>query len=89
MATAIRSGVTPETPADPCAWPAFEAVEKGVREARRAVGAARHATEDLTADVVSKVERHPLRAVGIATGAGAVAGLLLGFGFGWFARTRA
>ena len=42
MATAIRSGVTTETPGEPCAWPAFEAVERGVREARRAVGAARH-----------------------------------------------
>ena len=89
MATAIRSGVTTETPGEPCAWPAFEAVERGVREARRAVGAARHATEELTTDVVSKVERHPLRAVGFASMAGGVAGLLVGFGFGWFAQTRA
>jgi hypothetical protein len=36
MATAIESSVKTESPGDAYAWPAFEAVEHGVREARRA-----------------------------------------------------
>lgn len=89
MATAIQSSATPEEPAGPCAWPTFESVKDTVRGARRAAGVVRHATEGLTADTALKVRRHPLRAVGIATVAGAVAGALVGFGFGWFARIRA
>lgn len=89
MATAIESSVKTESPGDPYAWPAFEAVEHGVREARRAFGAARHATEELATDAVLKVQRHPLRTVSIAVGVGAVAGLFVGFGFGWFAWIRA
>jgi hypothetical protein len=89
MATAIRSGVMTESPGDPYAWPTFESVKDCVRGAHRAVGAARHATEPLAADAVFKVRRHPLQAVGIAIVAGAVAGSLVGFGFGWVTRTHA
>jgi ElaB/YqjD/DUF883 family membrane-anchored ribosome-binding protein len=78
-----------ESPGEPCAWPVFESVKENVRGAQRAIGAARQATEPFAADAVLKVRRHPLRAVGIATIAGAIAGSLVGFGFGWFARTRA
>lgn len=88
MATMNQSGAMSEEPVSPCVWPTFESVKDTVRGARRAVGAARHATESLTADTAVKVRLHPLRAVGIATFAGAVAGALVGFGFGWFARTR-
>jgi hypothetical protein len=89
MATAIRSGVMTETPGDPCAWPVFESVKDNVRGSQRAIGAARHVTESLAADAVLKVREHPLRAAGIAIVAGAVAGSFVGFGLGWFARTRA
>jgi len=89
MATAIRSGVMTESPVDPYAWPTFESVKDSVRGAHRAVGAVRHATEPFAADAVLKVRRYPLRAVGIAIVAGAVAGSLVGFGFGWFVRSRA
>lgn len=89
MATAIGSSVATESLGKPCAWATFESMKDSVREARRAVGAARHATENLAADVASKVQGHPLRAAGIAMGAGAVVGSLVGFGFAWFARSRA
>lgn len=89
MAIAIRSGVMTESPGDPCAWPIFESVKDNVRGAQRAIGAARHATEPLAADAVLKVRQHPLRAVGIAIVAGAVAGSFVGFGLGWFGRTHA
>jgi hypothetical protein len=89
MATAIRSGVMPESLGGPYAWPTFQSVKDSVREVHRAVGAARQATEPLAAEAVSRVRQYPLRAVGIAMVAGAVAGSLLGFGFGWFARIRA
>jgi hypothetical protein len=85
MATAIRSGVMTESPGDPYAWPTFEGVEK-VPEARCTAGAARHAAEHVAAAAVLKVRRNPLRAVGVAIIAGAVAGSLMGFGLGWFAR---
>lgn len=89
MATAIHSSVMTEHLGNLRAWPSLESVTDSMRVARSAVGAARHATENLAAAVVSKVERYPLRAVGIAMGVGAVAGSLVGFGFAWFARIRA
>lgn len=88
MATAIRSGVIKESPSEPCAWPTFESLEESVRGARRAVVGARHAAEDVAADAVLKIRRHPLKAIGIAMAAGVVVGSVVGAGFGWFARLR-
>jgi hypothetical protein len=59
-----------------------------LRDARRKVRAARHAAEDFAADAALKVRRQPLRAVSVAMVTGAVLGSLVGFGTGWFARTR-
>lgn len=89
MAIAIRSGVMKESPGDPYAWPPFEAMENTVAEARCAADAARHAAERFAGDAAVQVRRHPLRAVGVAVVAGAVAGPLVGFGLGCLARTRA
>lgn len=86
MATAIRSGVMKESPGEPGAWPAFESIEEGVRDARRAAVAARHAAEDFVDDTTLRIRQHPLRAVGVAAVAGAVVGSLVGFGFGWCTR---
>lgn len=86
MATAIRSGVMAESPSEPCAWPTFESIGEGVRDARRAAVAARHVAEDLADDAVLRIRKHPLRAVGIAMAAGAVAGSVAGFSLGWLAR---
>jgi ElaB/YqjD/DUF883 family membrane-anchored ribosome-binding protein len=57
-------------------------MEDSVRAARRAAVAARHVTEDATAEAVLNIRRHPIRAVGIAAGAG----ILVGFGAACFAR---
>jgi ElaB/YqjD/DUF883 family membrane-anchored ribosome-binding protein len=49
---------------------------------------ARHAAKHAVADAELNVRRHPLYAVGAGAAAGAVVGGLLGFGIGWFARSR-
>jgi hypothetical protein len=89
MATAIRAGVMSESPSDPYAWPAFDAMEDKVAEARCATGAALHAARRVAADAMSMVRRHPLRALGVALAAGVVAGSLVGLGAGWAGRFRA
>jgi hypothetical protein len=49
---------------------------------------ARHAAEDAVAEAALNIRRHPLRTVAGAAIVAGVAGLLVGFGAGWFARTR-
>ena len=69
-------------------WPAREALEENLSEVRRAASTARHVAEDAVAEAALNIRRHPLRSVaGVAVVAGA-AGVLFGFGAGWFARTR-
>ena len=84
MATAVQ----PERSTEPCRWPTREQVEERLRDARRAVTAVRHTAEDAAANTVSTVRRHPLRAVGGAMAAGALAGAFVGACAAWFMRTR-
>ena len=62
--------------------PAFATLEKNMREATRAIVEGRHAAEDVVAETVREVRRHPLRALALAAGGGAVTGGLVGFVFG-------
>jgi hypothetical protein len=84
MATAVQD----EHPAAPCRWPTREEVEAKLRDARQAVTSVRHSAEDLAAETASTVRRHPLRSVGAAMLAGAVAGSVVGMGAGFFMRPR-
>ena len=84
MATATQA----ERATEPCRWPTADSLEEKLREARRTVTDARHAVEDAVTEAGLNIRRHPLRAVGAAVVAGAAAGLLVGFGAGWFARKR-
>jgi ElaB/YqjD/DUF883 family membrane-anchored ribosome-binding protein len=77
-----------ERTTEPCRWPAGQAFEENLREARRAVATVRHAAEDAAVDAELRIRRHPFRAVGAAVVVGAVGGALVGFGAGWLARTR-
>lgn len=88
MGTAIRSGPGTTRQGEPCAGPMLHSLESTMHGARHAVAAARHATEDLAADAVSRIRRHPLRVAGAVLVASALAGSLVGFGAGWFARMR-
>jgi hypothetical protein len=83
MATAIHPAGTSAASAEPCAWPGFGAIDEGVKSARRAAAAARHAAEELTSDTVSTVRVHPLRAIGVAAFAGAIVGGLTALGLEW------
>ena len=67
----------------------FESMRENLRGARRKVTTGRYAVEDFAADAALRVRRHPLSAVSIAMVTGAVVGSLVGFGAGWFGRTRA
>lgn len=89
MTTAIRLGAISEGLVEPWASPTFESMRANLRDARRKVTAVRYAAEDFAADAALKVRRHPLRAVSVAMVTGAVVGSLVGFGTGWFGRTRA
>jgi ElaB/YqjD/DUF883 family membrane-anchored ribosome-binding protein len=62
--------------------PTLEALEDNVREARRAMTNGRHAVEDFVAGSTRQVRRHPLGALALAAGAGALAGCLIGFAIG-------
>ena len=59
--------------------PMLAALDENVREARRAVVAARHAVEDRAAQTALQVRRHPFVSLGIAVGAGALLGCVIGF----------
>ena len=84
MATANQAERAPE----PCRWPTVESLEEKLRGARHTVTTARHVAGDAVTDLVLDIRRHPLRAVGAAAVVGAAAGVLVGFGAGWFARKR-
>jgi ElaB/YqjD/DUF883 family membrane-anchored ribosome-binding protein len=62
--------------------PALEALEENVREARRAMTNGRHAVEDFVTGTGLQVRRHPLSALAVTAGAGALAGYLIGFAIG-------
>jgi ElaB/YqjD/DUF883 family membrane-anchored ribosome-binding protein len=62
--------------------PALEALEDNVREARRAITTGRHALEDVVEGTALQVRRHPLRALAVTAGVGALAGCLIGFAIG-------
>lgn len=84
MATAAQT----ERVIEPGRWPTREALEENLREVRRVATTARHAAEDAVAEAALHIRQHPFRAVaGIAVVAG-MAGMVVGFGAGWFVRTR-
>lgn len=86
MATAIPSSGSIGGAGAPYAWPSLESMEEGIRAARKAAVAARHAGEDFTAEAVLNIRKHPLRAVGVALAAGVVVGSVAGLCAGWCAR---
>ncbi len=51
-----------------------EAVENGARTANQAIKRSRHATENLIEDVRHSVKQRPFEALGLAFGAGILAG---------------
>lgn len=57
---------------------ALHQLEDNVRRGRHAIVRARHATEDGTAALALQVRRHPIGAVAVAAGVGALAGGLIG-----------
>jgi hypothetical protein len=80
--------VQAERATEPGRWPTREALQENLREVRRVATTARDAAEDAVGEAALNISRHPLRAVaGVAVVAG-FAGLLVGFGAGWWARTR-
>lgn len=84
MATATQTARVTE----PGCWPAREALEENLREVRRVATTARHAAEDAVAEAALNIRRHPLRAVGGAAVVAGIAGMLVGFGAGWYTRAR-
>jgi ElaB/YqjD/DUF883 family membrane-anchored ribosome-binding protein len=66
--------------------PALEAIDENVRQGRRLVVRGRHAAEDAFDASALQVRRHPLGAVALAAGTGALAGCLIGFALGRLAR---
>ena len=62
--------------------PALDTLDENVRQARRAILQGRHAAEDVVAGAALEVRRHPLSALALAAGAGALAGCLVGFALG-------
>ena len=73
---------------EPRRWEVPEAVEENLREVRRVATTARHAAEDAVAEAALNVRRHPLGAVATTAAVAGIAGLLVGFGAGWFVRAR-
>jgi hypothetical protein len=69
-------------------WPAFEALEQNLREARRVAAKTRNAAEDAADEALLTIRRHPVRAVGAAAVAGTFFGAALGFAAWWVFRTR-
>lgn len=68
--------------------PVLDTVEEKARRARRAIVKGRYGVEDLAHETTLQVRRRPLMAIAIATGAGALAGCLIGFAFGWRSHGR-
>ena len=74
---------------DACNWPTLDSVAEMMREARNAVADVRHAATDAAEHIELSARRRPLAAMGVAAGAGFVAGGVLAFALGWFAARRA
>jgi ElaB/YqjD/DUF883 family membrane-anchored ribosome-binding protein len=70
------------------AEPVRAAVGEGLRDARRAVVAGRHAVEDCAAEATIQVRRHPFASLGIAAGVGTLFGCMIGFTVGRFSGRR-
>jgi ElaB/YqjD/DUF883 family membrane-anchored ribosome-binding protein len=87
MAMATGAAIAAETIKERLA-PALDALDETMRQGRRAAVRGQHAAEDAAAAATLIVRRQPLRAVLLAAGAGALAGGVIGFGLGWFARRR-
>lgn len=68
--------------------PALDTLDERMRQGRRAFVRGQHTAEDAAAAATRIVRRRPLRAVMIAAGVGALAGGVIGFGFGWLTRNR-
>jgi ElaB/YqjD/DUF883 family membrane-anchored ribosome-binding protein len=68
--------------------PALETLEESVRQARRAVVQGRHAAEEFVTETTQQVKHHPIGAVAVAAGAGALAGCMLGFALGRWAEHK-
>jgi ElaB/YqjD/DUF883 family membrane-anchored ribosome-binding protein len=88
MATVLQEigrTVSEHVPRD---WPNPESVSEVVRDARKAVAAARQATTDAAERLELAARRRPLAAVGVAAAAGFVVGGALAFALGWFAGRR-
>jgi ElaB/YqjD/DUF883 family membrane-anchored ribosome-binding protein len=66
--------------------PALETLEENVRQARRGMVHGRHAAEDTVAGAARAVRRHPFGSIAAAAGTGVLAGCMMGFAFGWWAR---
>jgi ElaB/YqjD/DUF883 family membrane-anchored ribosome-binding protein len=60
------------------AIPAFERIERNVRDARRWIEHGRHSAEDVTGAAVREIRSHPLRSIAIAAGTGVVIGAAVG-----------
>ena len=84
MATAIQT----ERASESGRWPTGESLEEGLRAVRHAATTARYAAEDAVGEAALNIRRHPLRAVAGAAVLAGLAGVVIGFGAGWFARKR-
>ncbi len=69
--------------------PVREKFEDNMREGRRVIVRAQHAAEDGVAAAALEVRRHPVGAVVIAAGVGALMGCLVGFAAGYGCRKSA
>jgi ElaB/YqjD/DUF883 family membrane-anchored ribosome-binding protein len=65
-----------------------DAVEEGVRSARRAIKHGRHVAEDAIEGAQRTIKRRPLQAMGVVFAAGVFAGVLAGGVATWFAFRR-
>jgi ElaB/YqjD/DUF883 family membrane-anchored ribosome-binding protein len=68
---------------------ARDELDARVRQTKRAITRAQHATEDGVDATVVQIRRNPLRAVAIATAVGAFAGAAFGLAWSrWLPRTK-
>jgi ElaB/YqjD/DUF883 family membrane-anchored ribosome-binding protein len=70
------------------AEPVLSAVDENVRNAQRAVVSRRHAVEDVAAETIVQVRRHPLVSLAIAAAVGTLFGCWIGFTAGRFGTGR-
>ncbi|MGE3401672.1 MAG: hypothetical protein AB7K63_03735 [Vicinamibacterales bacterium] len=79
MGTAAGRSVTVEALRDRVV-PGIEAFEDAVRTGRHAFAEGKHFAEAASVKAQREIKRHPLRAVAIAAGAGALFGVVLAIG---------